>query len=196
MGAFTDTIIAVYLVYKLRTINVLQFSYPTKWYVLILHPITRTYPHTHAVLSAKLSHILSHVVSLRRSLPQPPQSWLFPLSDVSAHILTFASTSHILCPYFASSPLFIIAFLLFFDCNGRVYTLTILLNFITFHEWRKDYDEKRRSTRNDNGKDNSDFQWKGSTWSRRFRSSMWPSEPFTRFPSITMNNAHYPKPRI
>ncbi|KAJ3857364.1 hypothetical protein EV368DRAFT_77849 [Lentinula lateritia] len=126
MGATTDTIIAVYLVYKLRTINALQFSYSTK--CLIRKIITYT------VACGLITALLTIVTS----------------------ILAFSLVG---------------PFMLFFDCNGRVYTLTILLNFITFHEWRKDYDEKRRSTRIDIDNDNSDFQWKASTWSRRFRSS-------------------------
>ncbi|KAJ3866167.1 hypothetical protein EV359DRAFT_79809 [Lentinula novae-zelandiae] len=143
MGAFTDTIIAVYLVYKLRTINVLQFSYPTK---------------------CLIRKIITYTVAC---------GLITALFTTATSVLAFSSVG---------------PFLLFFDCNGRVYTLTILLNFITFHEWRKDYDEKRRSTRNDNGKDNSDFQWKGSTWSRRFRSSQSSTTSPRYPPSVLSRN--------
>ncbi|KAJ3881332.1 hypothetical protein F5051DRAFT_425861 [Lentinula edodes] len=143
MGAFTDTMIAVYLVYKLRTINALQFSYPTK---------------------CLIRKIITYTVAC---------GLITALFTIATSVLAFSSVG---------------PFLLFFDCNGRVYTLTILLNFITFHEWRKDYDEKRRSTRNDNDKDNSDFRWKGSTWSRRFRSSQSSTTSPRYPPSVLSRN--------
>lgn len=71
---------------------------------------------------------------------------------------------HIRC----AGPLILVkGFIILYDCIGRVYTLTVLLNFVFFHEWRKSALAKQRyPPRNNN-------QWRPRTWSRPFtRSSM------------------------
>ncbi|KAJ3998683.1 hypothetical protein F5050DRAFT_1805735 [Lentinula boryana] len=127
LGVITDIVIAVYLVYKLRSINLLQFSYSTK---CLIRKIT-----AYTVACGCITACFTMVTTT----------------------LTFVSVG---------------PFLLFFACNGRVYTLTILANFLLFHEWRRDYDEKRRSSHNHNDNQNTYFRWKGSTWSRRFTNSL------------------------
>ncbi|KAJ4475721.1 hypothetical protein J3R30DRAFT_3502167 [Lentinula aciculospora] len=140
LGASTDVIVAVYLVFKLRSINLLQFSYPTK---------------------CLIRKIMVYTVAC---------------GCVTAFFTLFTTTLAFVN---------VGVFLLFFDCNGRVYTLTILLNFLLFHGWRRDYDEKRRSLRTDN---HTDFRWKGSTWSRRFRSSQ-SSTSTPRFPPSALKRS-------
>ncbi|KAF9068305.1 hypothetical protein BDP27DRAFT_1422006 [Rhodocollybia butyracea] len=54
------------------------------------------------------------------------------------------------------------AFMILFDCAGRVYTLTVLLNFVFFHEWRRSAAASTRTNSN---------QRKPVTWSQPFSRS-------------------------
>ncbi|KAF9068306.1 hypothetical protein BDP27DRAFT_1327429 [Rhodocollybia butyracea] len=61
-------------------------------------------------------------------------------------------------------------FIIFYYCAGRVYTLTILLNFVFFHEWRKSAKTKQRS------RENSD-RCTPRFWSRPFTQPTHVREP-------------------
>ncbi|KAE9388340.1 hypothetical protein BT96DRAFT_1004258 [Gymnopus androsaceus JB14] len=73
-------------------------------------------------------------------------------------------------------------FILFADCTGRVYTLTILLNFVFFHEWRSDNDTRvATNTRQTKPWSRSGFRIKSSrlptsTHSRQSTVSAMPKE--------------------
>ncbi|KAJ3738789.1 hypothetical protein DFH05DRAFT_1516245 [Lentinula detonsa] len=145
LGVITDVVIAVYLVYKLRSINLIQFSYSTKY---LIRKIT-----AYTVACGCITACFTIVTTT----------------------LTFVSVG---------------PFMIFFACNGRVYTLTILANFLLFHEWRRDYDEKRRSSHNDNDNQNTYLRWKGSTWSRRFTTSLSNiSTPSPRYPPSALKHS-------
>ncbi|KAJ3733971.1 hypothetical protein DFJ43DRAFT_1065455 [Lentinula guzmanii] len=145
LGVITDVVIAVYLVYKLRSINLIQFSCSTKY---LIRKIT-----AYTVACGCITACFTIVTTT----------------------LTFVSVG---------------PFMIFFACNGRVYTLTILANFLLFHEWRRDYDEKRRSSHNDNDNQNTYLRWKDSTWSRRFTTSLsHTSSPSPRYPPSALKHS-------
>ncbi|KAJ3769169.1 hypothetical protein FB446DRAFT_748960 [Lentinula raphanica] len=124
--AITDIFIALYLVFKLRSINLVQFSCSTK------HLIRK---------------IMTYTVAC---------GFITAGFTIVTTTLSFISVE---------------PFLVFFACNGRVYTLTILLNFLLFHRWRQDPGAKRRSSSNGFTENQYGIHWKGSIWSRRFGSS-------------------------